>query len=144
MSTTTVRDVDDGVSASIRQSEIDLTPAAIDLLVAESAPDLDVTMPVAALRRWAEHQRAELLTELEGAGRLKRGRGRKPRPISAGKWNSQHAVGTRVRYYPVAGEPGHLDTSTRSAAWPLGDGRAVVLIVGRTGGVHLDHLEVLP
>lgn len=33
-------------------------------------------------------------------------------------------------------------TTTRSEAWALGDGSVVVLVVGRTGGVHLSHIEV--
>ena len=37
-----------------------------------------------------------------------------------------------------------LDTTTRSEAWTLGDGSVVVLVSGKTGGVHLSHVEVLP
>ena len=32
----------------------------------------------------------------------------------------------------------------RSEAWTLGDGSVVVLVSGKTGGVHLSHVEVLP
>lgn len=56
---------------------------------------------------------------------------------TAETWNATHAVGAKVRYWPV-------ETNTRSEAWTLGDGSVVVMIVGRTGGVHLSHIEVLP
>lgn len=36
------------------------------------------------------------------------------------------------------------DTTTRSEAWTLGDGSVVVLVSGKTGGVYLSHVEVLP
>lgn len=62
-------------------------------------------------------------------------------------WNAAHPVGTAVRYWPIY--PPHgivppVDTTTRSEAWALGDGSVVVLIEGRSGGVHLSHIEVLP
>lgn len=59
-------------------------------------------------------------------------------------WNAAHPIGTRVRYWPIlppidSAPP--LDTTTRSEAWTLGDGSVVVKVVGRSGGVHLGHLE---
>lgn len=70
----------------------------------------------------------------------------KKRKLTANEWNAKHEVGTAVRYWPVL--PPHpsappVDTTTRSRAWELGDGTAVVSIVGRCGGVHLEHLELL-
>lgn len=66
---------------------------------------------------------------------------------TAESWNAAHPVGTAVRYWPVYppvdGTP-PLNTTTRSEAWALGDGSVVVSVVGRTGGVHLTHIEVLP
>lgn len=67
---------------------------------------------------------------------------------TAESWNASYpAVGTAVRYWPiwppVDGFP-PLDTTTRSDAWALGDGSVVVLVVGKSGGVHLSHVEVLP
>jgi hypothetical protein len=65
---------------------------------------------------------------------------------TAESWNTAHPVGTLVRYWPVHppldGIPPE-ETTTRSEAWTLGDGSVVVLVVGRTGGVHLSHVEVL-
>ena len=62
-------------------------------------------------------------------------------------WNAAYPVGTAVRYWPVyppiEGIP-PVDTTTRSEAWALGDGSVVVLVAGKTGGVHLSHVEVLP
>lgn len=66
---------------------------------------------------------------------------------TAESWNDLCPVGTAVRYWPVYppmdGFP-PLDTTTRSVAWTLGDGSVVVSVSGRTGGVHLTHIEVLP
>lgn len=62
-------------------------------------------------------------------------------------WNAAYPVGTAIRYWPiyppVDGVPA-VDTTTRSEAWELGDGSVVVLIAGKSGGVHLSHVEVLP
>lgn len=64
--------------------------------------------------------------------------------MTADEWNEKHPPGTAVRYYPVRG---HVvlseDTETRSEAWELGHGAPVVKVRGRTGGVLLDHLQVL-
>lgn len=65
---------------------------------------------------------------------------------TAETWNAAHPVGTRVRYWPVyppIDSVPPLDTTTRSEAWELGDGTVVVKISGRTGGVHLAHIELL-
>ena len=66
---------------------------------------------------------------------------------TAESWNAAHPVGTAVRYWPIYPPHGiapHVDTTTRSEAWALGDGSVVVLIEGRSGGVYLSHIEVLP
>ena len=64
---------------------------------------------------------------------------------TAESWNAAHPVRTAVRYWPVYppidGIP-PVDTTTRSEAWTLGDGSVVVLVAGKTGGVHLSHVEV--
>jgi hypothetical protein len=60
-------------------------------------------------------------------------------------WNAAYPVGTAVRYWPiwppVDGLP-PVDTKTRSEAWTLGSGDVVVLIEGKSGGVHLSHIEI--
>lgn len=53
-------------------------------------------------------------------------------------------VGRPVRFYPVAGHPDAEETKVRSEPWRLGHGEIVVKIDGRTGGVLVDHLELLP
>lgn len=65
---------------------------------------------------------------------------------TAESWNAEHPVGTAVRYYPIyppiEGVP-PVETRTRSEAWVLGDGTVVVLVEGKSGGVHLSHIEVI-
>lgn len=58
----------------------------------------------------------------------------------AAAWNVSNPIGTPVRYWPVLGDPHHVESKTRSEAWVLGDGTPVVSIAGRSGGVHLGHL----
>lgn len=63
--------------------------------------------------------------------------------MNASEWNAKHPVGTPVIYFSVQGELDNgFETKTRSEAWELGSGAAVVSISGRTGGVHLTHLYV--
>jgi len=59
------------------------------------------------------------------------------------EWNRRFPIGTRVRYYPIQGVKKYIETTTRSEAWELGHGVAVVKINGRTGGVALSHLFVV-
>ena len=65
---------------------------------------------------------------------------------TAASWNAAYPVGTPVRYYPIIPQielcpP--IETRTRSEAWTLGDGSVVVLVEGKSGGVHLSHVEVV-
>jgi hypothetical protein len=77
---------------------------------------------------------------------------RKPKPaksarISADEWNAKHPIGTRVRYWSlrptVSGDAPPIETKTRSTAWALGSGDAVVSVDGVAGGVALTHVDVL-
>lgn len=61
----------------------------------------------------------------------------------ADAWNRLYPVGTPVRYRPILGEDAYELAETRTPAWLVGHGRAVVSITGRSGGVFLDHIEVL-
>lgn len=65
--------------------------------------------------------------------------------MTADEWNERHPIGTAVRYWPLLNPRGGapFDSRTRSEAWGLGHGQPVVLIEGRSGGMCLDHLEVL-
>jgi len=62
--------------------------------------------------------------------------------MTADEWNSTYRPGMKVRYYPVADEPEHIETRTRSEAWTLGNGHPVVKVEGRAGGVSIKHLLV--
>lgn len=66
--------------------------------------------------------------------------------MTADEWNATHPIGTRVRYWPILppipSAPA-VETVTRSEAWVLGSGHPVVSVAGKTGGVSLDHLEIL-
>jgi hypothetical protein len=59
------------------------------------------------------------------------------------QWNALVPIGTEVRYYPLAMESEHSVTKTRSEAWILGHGAAVVLVEGKSGGVAIDHLQIV-
>jgi hypothetical protein len=60
--------------------------------------------------------------------------------MTAAEWNAKYPVGTSVAYFPVKGRMEHTDTKTRSEAWELGGGQAVVLVDDRAGGVSIGHL----
>jgi hypothetical protein len=62
--------------------------------------------------------------------------------LTADQWNAKCPPGTPVRFEPVRGRPETEDTRTRSEAWTLGHGQAVVLVEGRSGCVAIDHLVV--
>ena len=64
--------------------------------------------------------------------------------MNAKEFNRKYPVGSPVRYYPIAGEPEFEETTTRSEAWTLGSGHVVVKIVGRAGGVSINHIELAP
>lgn len=53
---------------------------------------------------------------------------------TAEAWNAKNPVGTLVNYYTGLEV---VPTKTRSEAWELGHGEAVVLIEGKSGGVAL-------
>lgn len=64
---------------------------------------------------------------------------------TAESWNATYSIGTTIRYWPVYPPIESIlpvDTVTRSEAWTLGDGSVVVLIEGKSGGIHLSHIEV--
>ena len=64
--------------------------------------------------------------------------------MTAEEWNRKYKVGTVIKYYPWLGPNSSAEISkTRSEAWELGNGDAVVLIEGRSGGVALRNVEVL-
>lgn len=65
------------------------------------------------------------------------------KPIGAGTWNATNPPGTAVRFWPDREIPVAYDTVTRSPAWNLPSGEAIVKILGWTGGCSVDHMQVL-
>jgi len=77
------------------------------------------------------------------ADRLRRFLAPSQRPLTAEEFNSRHPVGTRVVAYPgTRGESG-ITTHTRTPAWTLGHGAAVVAVEGVVGGIALTHIDVI-
>lgn len=62
------------------------------------------------------------------------------------QFNRKHDLGTRVMYCPTlcGARTAVRETVTRSVAWVMANGEAVVEIEGSMGGVSLDALEVIP
>lgn len=58
------------------------------------------------------------------------------------QFNARVPVGTAVHYFPFLGDSEYRETRTRSQAWALGHGDAVVKIDGIAGGVCIDHVRV--
>lgn len=61
----------------------------------------------------------------------------------ADAWNDRYLPGTRVRAYPMTRDDAPLTTRTRSRAWPLDCGQAVVLVDDYSGGIALSHVDPL-
>lgn len=58
-------------------------------------------------------------------------------PLTVDAFNALVPEGTHVLYYPIIGQPEHVSTFTRSEAWELPGGEAVVLLNGWSGAVTL-------
>jgi hypothetical protein len=63
--------------------------------------------------------------------------------VNADEFNAHYPVGTRVAAYPITRDDKPLLTHTRSVAWTLGHGAAVVSVNGYTGGIALTHVDVI-
>ncbi|MEV7013340.1 hypothetical protein [Streptosporangium sp. NPDC051022] len=59
-------------------------------------------------------------------------------------WNADHPVGAPVRYWPGWSEGEGRVSRTRTPAWTLGSGEAVVSVEGYPGGIALTHVEPIP
>jgi hypothetical protein len=62
--------------------------------------------------------------------------------MTAAQFNARYPVGTLVRYYPLVNSRAFTPTATRTEAWDLSDGRAVVALVGFNGGKSIEHVVV--
>jgi hypothetical protein len=60
--------------------------------------------------------------------------------MDAAEFNSKYPVGTFCKYYPITDGDDFIETATRSEAWELGHGEAVVKVEGRSGGVCISNL----
>ena len=60
-------------------------------------------------------------------------------------FNSVNPIGTKVEHRTVleSGTEEVKQSTIQSEAWVLPNGNAVVSIVGKAGGVSLDHIEVI-
>jgi hypothetical protein len=56
-------------------------------------------------------------------------------------WNLHHPTGTPVLAWPGVRDAEPLRTRTRTSAWVLPSGQAVISVRGYAGGIHLDHIE---
>ena len=61
--------------------------------------------------------------------------------MTADEWNAKYPVGTPVTVYPGTRDDAPLYTYTRSEAWTLGHGAAVVSVEGYIGGILLTHVD---
>ncbi|ELZ5321806.1 hypothetical protein [Klebsiella pneumoniae] len=63
------------------------------------------------------------------------------RNISADIFNRRYPEGSRFRYYIVPGMPEIEVVTTTSEAWHVRNGRLVVRVEGKIGGVSVNKLE---
>lgn len=63
--------------------------------------------------------------------------------MTAGEFNRLHPVGTPVRYWPGVRQGEGRISTTRTPAWTLGSGAALVSVEGYPGGIALTHIEPL-
>ncbi|MFE3202162.1 hypothetical protein [Embleya sp. NPDC059237] len=59
----------------------------------------------------------------------------------ADRWNAHHPVGALVHAWPGSRDTEPVTTRTRTPAWTLGHGTAVVSVDGYAGGISLGHIE---
>ena len=65
---------------------------------------------------------------------------------TAEAFNIKYPVGTPVCYWPVLparDEYPPKETKTRSEAWDVAKGRAIVMVDGIAGGVAISHIELI-
>lgn len=61
--------------------------------------------------------------------------------MTADEWNARYPVGTWVEFWPGSRSGVGFTSTTRSPAWPLGDGTPVVSIDGVSGDIWLAHVQ---
>ncbi|SEL25181.1 hypothetical protein SAMN04487787_108122 [Kosakonia sacchari] len=65
------------------------------------------------------------------------------RNLTATVFNQRFPVGSRFIYHPVPGMPEREEVITRSTAWHVRNGRLVVRVEGKIGGLSVNRLEPL-
>lgn len=60
----------------------------------------------------------------------------------ARRFNDHYEVGTPVRYWPGLKEGEGRRSRTRSEAWALPSGAAVVMVENHSGAIALTHVEI--
>jgi hypothetical protein len=60
----------------------------------------------------------------------------------AERFNAANPIGTPVRYWPGVRDGEGRESVTRSPAWALLSGQAIVCVEGYAGGIALTHVEV--
>lgn len=68
---------------------------------------------------------------------------RKQKMMSLAHAERAFPVGTKVRYFPIAGAKRYTEHRVRSQPWQLGHGQVVVLITFKSGGVAVEHLQAV-
>ncbi|HCG2926653.1 TPA: hypothetical protein NJV01_003358 [Escherichia coli] len=63
------------------------------------------------------------------------------RNITAGVFNLRYPVGSQFHYYLTPGVSERETVVTRSEAWNMRNGRLVVRVEGKLGGISVNHLE---
>lgn len=74
---------------------------------------------------------------------MKRDRYVRPGEMAVMEFNRRHEIGTPVRFWPGARVGEGRRSRTRSAAWELESGDAVVLVEDYSGGIALTHVQVI-
>ncbi|CAM7520854.1 Phage protein [Citrobacter freundii] len=63
------------------------------------------------------------------------------RNLTAKTFNQRFPVGSQFHYYLTPGVSGRETVVTRSEAWSMRNGRLVVRVEGKIGGISVSHLE---
>ena len=63
------------------------------------------------------------------------------RNLTAKTFNQRFPVGSRFLYYPTPGMPEREIVITRSEAWHMRNGRLVVRVEGKLGGISVSRME---
>ncbi|WP_281928539.1 hypothetical protein [Roseibium album] len=66
---------------------------------------------------------------------------RKHKMMGLAQAEREFPLGTKVRYFPLAGCKHFTEHTIRSQPWELGHGQVVVLITFKSGGVAVEHLQ---